>query len=197
MKRIFCCVAVVCGTLIAGCINTHYVGRSYPPTPESEIIAFYNRKQPLPENRYQPIGRAVTVAPDSYNSAEIKQEILSQARKHGADAVKVVDFKRILVAQQQIPQNSIEDNRTFGQWGNDRRADGSKIKVNAGGEVVPMRSQRYDRYQLRARVIFLRLKSKMSHQEGIIASSKSKAAADMKQKKVEVAQPDRNNKQSK
>ena len=167
-NNILALVAILSLILLNGCIDTHYVGRSYAPIPESQKINFYNKNQPVPEDKYQPIGRAVTTAPDSYSSEDIKKAILAEARKHGADAVRVVDFKRVLIDRQTIPRNSIADDGPTGRWRSGRRADGSKFAVNPAGDVVPMRSDRYDRYQLKARVIFLRLKTKMSKSETLI-----------------------------
>ncbi len=158
-------------TVLFGCkgIDVNYIGHRYPATTNSYNIEFYNNSNEVPSGKYVTIGRAVATAPDKYSSESIKKKLIEEAETCGADAIQVVDFKRIFVSQQIIPERNAHDNGPVGSWGNrGHRADGSRIAVDASGQVVPMRSKVYDRYQLKARVLFLRLKSKSPVQEPIM-----------------------------
>lgn len=175
MKKLITCfiyaTAISLFTLLAGCrgINVDYIGQKYPATTNSYNIEFYNNSTDVPNGKYTTIGRAVAVAPDSYSSKAIKNKLVEKAQICGADAIQVVDFKRVFVSQQVIPEQGDHDNGPVGSWGNrGRRADGSRISVNASGKVVAMRSKVYDRYDLKARVLFLRLKSKSPVQGPIV-----------------------------
>jgi len=162
-------------TLLFGCkgIDVHYVGHSYPATTYSHNIEFYHNSKEVPSGKYVTIGRAVATAPDSYSSQAIKNKLIDEAQICGADAIQVVDFKRIFVDQQLVPEQSAHDNGPVGSWGDrGRRADGSRIAVDASGQVVPMNSRVYDSYKLKARVLFLRLKSKSQAQEPIVEKLK-------------------------
>ena len=162
-------IAILLFSLICGCINVDYTGQRYPATENRSEIAFYNNSKEVPADKYAVIGRAIATAPDSYKSKDIKQKLLDKAQACGADAIQVVDFKRIFVSQQVIPTASAHDNSPVGSWGNrGTRADGSKIAVSDSGKVVPLQSKIHDRYQLKARVLFLRLKSKNPVQGPIV-----------------------------
>jgi hypothetical protein len=161
--------AVLLFTLICGCINVDYTGQHYPATGSQSEIAFYNSSKEVPTGKYAIIGRAVATAPDSYKSQAIKESLLAKAQACGADAIQVVDFKRIFIGQQELPTASANANGPVGSWGSrGTRADGSKIAVNSSGKVVPLQSKVYDRYKLKARVLFLRLKSKNPVQQPIM-----------------------------
>ncbi|MCF6176613.1 MAG: hypothetical protein L3J71_12700 [Victivallaceae bacterium] len=160
--------AILLFSLITGCINIDYTGQRFPETENMHAIEFFNSSKDVPAGKYTIIGRAVATAPDSYSSEEIKNKLLSKAQACGADAIQVVDFKRIFVSQQAIPKESAYDNGPVGVWGNRaRRADGSSIAVDSSGKVVPLQSKVHDRYELKARVLFLRIKSKSNIQEPI------------------------------
>lgn len=169
-------IAILSLSLITGCMNIDYIGQHYPATPKRSSINFYNNSKEVPDGQYAIIGRAVAAAPDSYSSEEIKNALIDKAQTCGADAIQVVDFKRVLVSQQAIPQASTYDNSPVGSWGNrGTRANGSKIKVNSSGKVVGLQAKTHNRYELKARVLFLRLKTKTIVAEPIVkAVSKPK-----------------------
>jgi hypothetical protein len=181
--------AMLLFSLITGCINIDYIGQRYPETTNRNTIEFYNNSKEVPDDKYVVMGRVVTTAPDSYTSEEIKNELLDKAQACGADAIQIIDFKRILVSQQQIPLGSAYDNGPVGSWGRRGvRADGSPIGVDAAGKTVALKSKVHDRYELKARALFLRLKSK-SNIQGPIVKKLPEPATKLKTKPVTENKP--------
>lgn len=182
-------IAILLFSLICGCINIDYTGQRYPAIKSQSEIAFYNNSKEVPANEYVVIGRAVATAPDSYKSKNIKQKLLDRAQECGADAIQVVDFKRIFISQQVVPSPSDYDNGPSGSWANrGTRADGSKIAVDDSGKVVQLQENVHDRYELKARVLFLRLKSKNPVQGPIVEKTPEPEV-----KTVETPAPVKNN----
>lgn len=147
--------------LVSGCISIDYVGQTYPEADSKEPLPFYTDAKEVPADTYKVIGRATATAPDGYSSEDIKQDLLSKARDCGADAVQVVDFKRVLVSRQKTPDSDFYNDGPTGSWGKyGKRADGSSVQVNVAGREEPLRDKVYNKYELVARVLFLRLNSR-------------------------------------
>ena len=83
--------------LVAGCINFEYVGREFEPTPVSEQVGYYVNREQLPPGEFRIMGRAEITAPDGTDGYDIQELLLEKARAYGADAVCLVQARKIPV----------------------------------------------------------------------------------------------------
>jgi len=152
-RTVFMFIGII---LFAGCVNIDYVGQEYPErNPDAEIM-FYNSREDVPKDTYRIIGRANIDAPGDYNPAEIKKKILRKARDCGADAVEVVEFKRIKTGEQKVASNNSEYDGVVGTWANNGvRSDGSPIYVDSFDKTVPLKQAYRETFELKIKILFL------------------------------------------
>jgi hypothetical protein len=73
--------------LLCGCVNTDYVGESYPPT--SQVDVYYSMED---VNRpHVVMGKITASAMDGWDSNAMVEELKSQAMARGADALVIMD----------------------------------------------------------------------------------------------------------
>ena len=68
--------------ILAGCISTHYTGKSYTPTKE---LAIYYSKEDLPKGKHQTIGELKVIADTTCSSESIINKIREESMSRGAD----------------------------------------------------------------------------------------------------------------
>ena len=94
MKKLilaFFCVAAVC----CGCVKFEYTGRSFEPVDETTEIAWYTPANPVPPGAFRVMGRAELIyAAGSFDSYDVEERLISEARKHGADAVYFAGIRK-------------------------------------------------------------------------------------------------------
>ena len=66
--------------LAAGCVDFDYVGREFPPTPESEPVVYFINREQIPPGEYRIMGRAVITAPDGTDGYDIQDLLMKKAR---------------------------------------------------------------------------------------------------------------------
>ena len=81
--------------LAAGCVDFDYVGREFPPTPESEPVVYFINREQIPPGEYRIMGRAVITAPDGTDGYDIQDLLMKKARAYGADAVCLVRTRKV------------------------------------------------------------------------------------------------------
>ena len=132
VKTVLCSCGVMAA---AGCINIEYVGQSFPPLPESEPVLIFSPESPAPEKGYRIIGRAIVTAPDNKGPGIIRPELANFAREHGADAVNIVAYNRILLGTAAPDSGRLQPNN----WNRDgRNAGGAYIYTNSFGEPAEL-----------------------------------------------------------
>ena len=73
-------------TLLGGCVNTDYVGESYAPTSQVDVYyAMEDVKKP-----HVVMGKITATAMDGWDSAEMVEELKSQAMAKGADGLVIM-----------------------------------------------------------------------------------------------------------
>ena len=129
----------------------------------------------MPPDSYQAIGRLQLNAPGGESMEDIREELMSQARKYGADAVNVLEIKNITVGMS-APDTS--SSRTP-NWRNDgRNAGGAYIYSNSFGEITTLESPSRPVYELQLKALLMVENERFKHIENEI----KKAAADQQEK---------------
>ena len=76
--------------LLSGCSSFEYTGRSFASYSDDEVIAWHTAKNPVPAGKYRVIGRGVLkFRTGSFDTYDVEERLIEEARKHGADAVKI------------------------------------------------------------------------------------------------------------
>lgn len=155
--RKFFAAAVI--ALTAGCVNIDYVGQKLSPLPEDQLVTFFSEKQSYPENEFALLGRAKVSAPDGSDILSIKEDLQDEARKIGADAVKIVSFNRVKVGTIQVSGSGSEpDAAAFGYTS--RTVGGDQIYTDSFGRTSAQPSRVEDKYEVIMQVQFLANRTK-------------------------------------
>ncbi len=77
------------------CINIQYDGISEAPIPDSERVELYFSAEQIPVKDYKVLGEATATAGTTYTATDVEAKLRSFARDRGANAVLIVDIKRI------------------------------------------------------------------------------------------------------
>ena len=155
--RKFFAAAVI--ALTAGCVNIDYVGQKLSPLPEDQLVTFFSEKQSYPENEFALLGRAKVSAPDGTDILSIKEDLQDEARKIGADAVKIVSFNRVKVGTIQVSGSGSEpDAVAFGYTS--RTVGGDQIYTDSFGRTSAQPSKVEDKYEVIMQVQFLANRTK-------------------------------------
>ena len=119
--------------LMCGCMSVEYVGQSFPALAENEPVKLYWPNAQVPEDTYRVIGRVFIEAPDGTTQSDVGEELTVLARKHGAEAVNILEYKRINIGQ---VQTATSQPLRLG-WDRDgRNAGGAYIYSNYFGETT-------------------------------------------------------------
>jgi len=140
--------------MMAGCVDLNYVGQTFPPLPEGQAVALYTAEQPPPEGEYRSIGRATLTAPDGTEQEEILDKLTESAREHGADAVRIVEFKRVYLGDRYTPGGAVGElprSRAMG----DRTADGSYIYTDSFGAPAASDQPPTAVYEISVKALYL------------------------------------------
>ena len=118
--------------LMYGCMSVEYVGQSFPALPENEPVKIYSPTAPFADSSWHVIGRVMITAPDGTTQEDVYEELTALAREHGAEAVNILDFKRVRIGT--VSPESDQVHRVG--WNRDgRNAGGAYIYSNYFGEV--------------------------------------------------------------
>ena len=147
-------LAIPGALLLTGCMDLDYVGQTFPPLPEDQAVALYTPEQPPPEGEYRSIGRATLTAPDGTEREEIQDKLIESAREHGADPVRIVEFKRIYVGDRYTAggaEGGLPRNQDMG----DRNPDGSYIYTDSFGQSSALSSPPKPIYEISVKALYL------------------------------------------
>ena len=81
--------------LTAGCVNVDYVGQVFEPIPENKPVEYFGSRGDIQPGKYRIIGRAVVSTTRRLDHYDIREILIDEARKRGADAVVLVGQKRV------------------------------------------------------------------------------------------------------
>ena len=117
MKKLFRTALAACVfALLPACVNIQYDGTSAEPLPESEPVGLYFSADQIPVKTYDVLGEATATAGEAYSATEVETKLRSFARKHGANAVLIVDIKRTVAGNARPDQIR---NQNGGAWAPD------------------------------------------------------------------------------
>ncbi len=146
------CLAAV---LLGGCVDFSYVGQEFAPTPASQPVLFFRNRSQLPVGKYQIIGRATIQAPDGTDVFDLEELLLQRAREYGADAVCMVETKRIELGAYEI-ENAAFDGPSEPLDPGNLNWDGSAVAVNTFGEQVNVGGEKMRREEVVVKALFLK-----------------------------------------
>ena len=82
-------------TIATGCSQLEYVGRNFDKLPEEAPIIFTWERSEIDPAQYMIVGHAILTVSGGEDRYGIEDELTEAARKHGADAVCVVNTQRV------------------------------------------------------------------------------------------------------
>ncbi len=138
----------------SGCVDLDYTGQTFPAPGADAPVAFFTADAPMPQNEYHAIGRITLTAPDGTNSDTLRDDLIDAAREHGADAVSVVEFKRVKTGMSAAPESSYQGPNAT--WNRDaRNAGGAYIYSNTFGEINSLEKPPNPVYEIRIKALVL------------------------------------------
>ena len=136
------------------------MGQKLSPLPEDQLVTFFSEKQSYPENEFALLGRAKVSAPDGTDILSIKEDLQDEARKIGADAVKIVSFNRVKVGTIQVSGSGSEPGGAASFGYTSRTVGGDQIYTDSFGRTSAQPSKVEDKYEVIMQVQFLANRTK-------------------------------------
>ena len=159
---------------VCGCINVEYTGQSFPPLPEGTAVTIYSPESPAPVSGYRAIGRVTVTAPQGWSMSEVRDKLADLALEHGADAVSVVESKRIQVGLNAPDQNV----SPAPNWGRDtRNAGGAFVYSNYFGDTVTAEKAK-PVYELQVKALLLATDARFKAMEELYKAERRKLEAE-------------------
>ena len=158
---------------VTGCMNVDYVGQSFPPMPEDSAVAVYSPSVPPPENM-RAIGRVYVTAPQGTSTNEISDELIELAREKGAEAVNIVESKRVNIgsAAPGLGRGSSPS------WNRDNRnAGGAYIYSNSFGDVMTMEQPTAEIIETQVKALLLVSESRFEQIKALYQEERRKLEA--------------------
>ena len=80
-------------SLLAGCVSTDYIGKTYAPT--AHVDVFFHEEEISPPHEL--MGRIRAEAPDLLTFEQMEQQLVKEAMEHGADAIVILGMDTVEV----------------------------------------------------------------------------------------------------
>ena len=149
--------------LLSGCVHVDYVGQTFDPIPEGEPVTFFKNRNEIKPGKYRIIGRAVITTTRGLDHYDIRELLIDEARKRGADGVALTEQKRIRRGVYAGERDaSVKDTAPASKSGN-VTADGRPLEVSFDPSD-PLRGEHNTRQELKLRVLFLKDKEALEQQ---------------------------------
>lgn len=142
--------------LITGCVNVDYVGQSFAPLPETEPVAYFSSRGDIPAGKYRIIGRGRLETTRRIDGYDLREILVDEARKHGADAVALVSRKRVKVGLYPQESNMLAGPSSYSANPYNLNPDGSQIEMDSFGAPAELQGEATFRSELHVRVLFLK-----------------------------------------
>lgn len=94
-KAIHFGLATLLLAMATGCSNLEYVGKNFDELPEEAPVIFTWERSEIDPAQYMIVGHAILTVSGGNDRYGIEDELTEAARKHGADAVCVVNTRRV------------------------------------------------------------------------------------------------------
>ncbi len=139
-----------------GCVNFDYVGRTFAETPDDVRIAYFTDRSDLPPGKYSIIGRATLTAPDGeFDTYSLREFLEAEARERGADAVCVVEAKRIKVGTYAIEDGgSFAGPSAYRSNPDNVSPTGEPLETNTFGQQVTLTGETHYRWDFEVKALF-------------------------------------------
>ena len=149
--------------LAAGCVNVDYIGQTFDPIPEGTPVEYFGNREEIPAGKYRIIGRGVISTTRRLDHYDIREILIDEARKRGADAV-------VLVRQKRVKRGVYERESDVSAVDTTPASDSSNVKP--GGERLevsldrsdPLVGEHHSRFELELRMLFLKSKDELEDQ---------------------------------
>ena len=164
MKKLpFRCLPAVL-LFLTGCMSVDYVGQSFDPIPEEEPVEYYTKRGEIPAGRYRIIGRAKITASWRYDKYDIREILIDEARKRGANAVALVGEKRERIGVYEREPGAPEIGDISFRSKVSTNVDGSPKTVAVLDTPADLHGEEHYRKELHLRVLFLRDRESLEQQ---------------------------------
>ena len=88
-------LALAASFLFAACAGVEYEGESLPALSSSEPVKFYLASELEKISGVKVLGTAEYTARPTLTSRDIREELASSARKHGANGIRIISMEKI------------------------------------------------------------------------------------------------------
>lgn len=166
MKTMICRYLPLAALLffVAGCVGVDYVGQTFDPIPEGSPVEYFSDRKEIPTGKYRIIGRAVIHTTWRFDKYDIREMLIDEARKRGADAVVLVDSKRIKRGvYERESDNAALDIAPATRAGGVTKPDGEPLYVSLD-RAEPLEGEAHYRIELELRALFLKDREALEQQ---------------------------------
>lgn len=148
---LFRCAAAALALLTAGCVSVDYVGQEFDPIPEGTPVTYFSGRDEIPPGKYRIIGRAhIKTTRKHFDKFDAREFLIDEARSRGADAVALVDLKRIKVGVYERDEASDLDISLPSKHG-------SGLELHEEfGKPTELRGETHSRREIHLRALFLK-----------------------------------------
>lgn len=157
MKTMLCRYLPLAALLLctAGCVDIDYVGQTFDPIPEGKPVEYFADRREIQPGKYRIMGRALIHSTWRVDKYDIREMLIDEARKRGADAVVLVDtkaFKRgVYERNEEIDGADIAPASRVGNI----KPDGETQYISFD-RAEPLQGEPHYRVELELRVFFLK-----------------------------------------
>ncbi len=157
MKTIICRYLPLAALLLlaAGCVDIDYVGQTFDPIPEGTPVEYFADRKEIPTGKYRIIGRAIIHTTWRFDKYDIRELLLDEARKRGADAVVLADSKEIRRGVYERDQNLDGGDIAPATRVGTIYPDGEQKFISLD-RSAPLQGEPHYRIELELRVLFLK-----------------------------------------
>ena len=141
--------------LLAGCVKVDYVGQCFDPIPEGTPVEYYAERGEIPPGKYRIIGRANIYTSHRYDKYDIRELLIDEARKRGANAVALVGKERRLIGIYDREPGDDSGSISY-PTRSDSNLTASPQTLSEFGEPTEVYGEEHFRQELDLRVLFLR-----------------------------------------
>ena len=147
----------------AGCVNVDYVGQVFEPIPEGKPVEFFKERGEIQPGKYRIIGRAVVSTTRRLDHYDIREILIDEARKRGADAVVVVAQKRVRRGIYERESDISAVDTTPASKSSNVLPGGRTLEVSLDS-TEPLQGEHHYRTDLELRVLFLKSKEDLEQE---------------------------------
>ena len=164
MKSFFCKFLPAAALLLlaVGCVRVNYIGQTFDPIPEGTPVTYFEKRDQIPAGKYRIIGRGEISTSGKFDRYDIRELLIDEARKRGADAVVLVSQKRTRRGiYERDPLDAGYDTAPATKSGN-VKADGGPLDIPLDNSTLS--GEHHFRQEIDLRVLFLKDREELEQQ---------------------------------